>query len=1159
MKLRELHLRAMPGFEREGFALKELDAGLNVIVGPNGSGKTTTCRAIRGLIWPELLDRVRPVALESIWDDADQTLRIERQAERTAYQRDGMPAAPPPAPNVHLAECFTVTVDDLFDGSRTDLDLAERVARQMAGGYNLGALRQSDLLRVSSRHGREEAKTVKESRQTVDRITAEQERLRSEEDRLTDLERQVEAARDAEARLKGLDAVRELHGLKTQLDEIGARLHDLPPDMDRLRGDEPARLAQLRADMEQAEATRRHAAEARQRAVDQLAQAALPGEGVPQPLLEELDARLERLAGCQHELAEQQRALGAAETACEQALRVLSPAGTPETLENLDLTGLDRVDAFHREAADTASKRRAVEAELELLGEASRAADVESLTVGLDLLRQWLESAPPPKPADDPRRRILLWSLIAVLALLGVLLAVGVSAWWLALALLAGGAAWVARQPATAAPPDLRAAIRDRFARLPIDPPETWRQEAVGRRVNELERRLADARTAEWREQRRRALQAELVRIGQREAAVQNTRDSLLARFGVAPETSDLALTNMASQLAMYQQSRAAARAAGAELARIHTAAASDLAAVNGALGQFGYEPADDLAQARPRKAELARRAELHRQACANRDTAEKQLADAEQHIATLQDREKRFFDNIGLDAPDSAELDARIERRPEYRRLVDERTKLSARYEALEKQLAATPDLMDLTVEEVEQLDANLQRQADGYRALVEQMGGIRARIDAATQSHDLEAALADRDRAVDALRDCRERAERAAVGALLLDQVEQEYRIESQPPVIRRAAEWFVAFTHGRYELRVTDGEQGGQACFLAFDTQLQRGLTLSELSRGTRMQLLLAVRLAFAVESEQGTCLPILLDEVLSSSDPERFGAVAECVLALAADGRQVFYFTCQPGDAAAWNVLAARRGMTLRPAIDLAAIRGLPHGESRLLSLSAAASESAPDPEGRSLAEYAKALGVPPLVPAMGAAPAHLAHFVDRAETLHRLLQASVPTYGRLQAMASHGRIDALIEADVLAQIDARARVLDAFAAAWRIGRGQPLSREVLADSGVTDRFIDDVSSLAEELQWDAARLLDALESRSDDRAKGFRSKALEQMRERLTANGCLDLRPTLEKHEIRARVLAAASDDVQRGVIGLDELSSLVDRLWQWAANGSPGS
>ncbi len=1157
MKLQELHVRAMPGFEREGFALVGLDAGLNVVVGPNGAGKTTTCRAIRGLIWPALLDPLRPVSLESLWDDAGRALRVDRQAERTEYQRDGAPAEPPPCPGSHLAECFTITVDDLFDGSRTDQQLAARVARQMAGGYDLNAVRQGALLRLPPRQGKAESEAFRRAGQRVKEIAAGQERLRGEEATLADLERQERAARGADARRQRLDTVRELNALKGQLAQLRAQLDAFPPAMDRLRGDEPQRLKQLHNDLAESETARRHAEAALQRAEQQLADADLPEDGVPQHLLDELDARLDRLAGLERDLADRKRDLAAAEVQCEQALRVLSPAGTPEALENLDLSGLDRLDAFHREAERVASERRAAEAQLELLGEPAETPDIESITQGLHLLRQWFEVGPPPQQADDPRRRLLLWALIASLGVLGVVLAVAVSPWWMVLTILAGAAGWLAWQPAAAPSTDPRAFLREHFARLPVAPPEAWEHDAVGRRVNQLERALVEGRAAASCEERRRSLRAQLNRIEQDERATESKRAALIERFGVAPDTTNLALTALAGQLAVYQQSRAAARKAAAECKRLEAEAEAERHAVNQRLAPFGFEPADCLAEARPRKMELARRASSHREALANRAAARKDLAETARRIDDLQTRWRQLFHEAGLDLPDEAELQQRIDRLAEYRRLREEHLKTSAQLDGREAQLADEPELLHLSRDEVEQRAAELTFQAEGYRELVERIKEIRGRIQAAAAADELETALAEADRAKESLRECRERAESAAVGRLLLDDVEREYRVESRPPVIRRAAEWFAGFTRGRYELRVAEVGPGEPPSFRAIDTTAQRGLALDELSRGTRMQLLLAVRLAFAVEAEHGTSLPILLDEVLSSSDPERFAAIAECVLTLVAQERQVFYFTCQPSDAAAWAEMAARRGTALRPAIDLAAIRRLPQPEAELLSLSAATLDPVPAPDGRTFAEYAAALNVPPPAPAAGAAPTHVAHLVDSAEALHRLLRAGVTTYGSLHTMAMHGQVDSLIDAAALARAEARAHALDAFAEAWRVGRGTPLTREVLADSGVTDKFIDGICSLADDLEWDAARLIDALDARNDERTRGFQKRTRDRMVEHLTGTGHLDPRPTRDKESVYAHLLGSLSDDLRRGAVELEDVATLFDRLWTAATRLPP--
>ena len=42
-----------PGFERGGFTVDDLSPGVNVIYGPNASGKTTLTRAMRRLLQPD--------------------------------------------------------------------------------------------------------------------------------------------------------------------------------------------------------------------------------------------------------------------------------------------------------------------------------------------------------------------------------------------------------------------------------------------------------------------------------------------------------------------------------------------------------------------------------------------------------------------------------------------------------------------------------------------------------------------------------------------------------------------------------------------------------------------------------------------------------------------------------------------------------------------------------------------------------------------------------------------------------------------------------------------------------------------------------------------------------------------------------------------------
>ena len=52
MKLVRLWIDRLPGIG-EGFEVAELDPGLNLVLGPNASGKSSLCRAVRALLYRE--------------------------------------------------------------------------------------------------------------------------------------------------------------------------------------------------------------------------------------------------------------------------------------------------------------------------------------------------------------------------------------------------------------------------------------------------------------------------------------------------------------------------------------------------------------------------------------------------------------------------------------------------------------------------------------------------------------------------------------------------------------------------------------------------------------------------------------------------------------------------------------------------------------------------------------------------------------------------------------------------------------------------------------------------------------------------------------------------------------------------------------------------
>mgnify|MGYP000651644027 FL=1 len=105
-------------------------------------------------------------------------------------------------------------------------------------------------------------------------------------------------------------------------------------------------------------------------------------------------------------------------------------------------------------------------------------------------------------------------------------------------------------------------------------------------------------------------------------------------------------------------------------------------------------------------------------------------------------------------------------------------------------------------------------------------------------------------------------------------------------------QAAETFARLTDDRYvDLRVDDDSR------LVVELATGRTLSPAELSRGTRDQLYLAVRVALGRRLLDGRDGFFIMDDAFLSADEERIERQAEVVADLVDDGWQVVYLTCK----------------------------------------------------------------------------------------------------------------------------------------------------------------------------------------------------------------------------------------------------------------------
>ncbi len=130
-------------------------------------------------------------------------------------------------------------------------------------------------------------------------------------------------------------------------------------------------------------------------------------------------------------------------------------------------------------------------------------------------------------------------------------------------------------------------------------------------------------------------------------------------------------------------------------------------------------------------------------------------------------------------------------------------------------------------------------------------------------------------------------------AVTGRTLQAIRTIYEEQRQPETLQEASGYLDRLTRNRYRRVWTPL---GEDILLVDDAQ-GNALPVESLSRGTREQLFLALRLALAAcYARRGSPLPLILDDVLVNFDTDRAKAAAAVLRDFAAEGHQLLVFTC-----------------------------------------------------------------------------------------------------------------------------------------------------------------------------------------------------------------------------------------------------------------------
>lgn len=1118
-----------------------LGPGIVLVYGPNGAGKTTMAEALETLLWPrgrkkkDLFLRISAtfsLGTDEVWEE-------ELNGAQVQYFCNGQVSSAPLLPDVAVKTRYRLSLHELLQAESGNDELVEQIRIELSAGYDL----KSDAiknLKFSHKPSRLK-KVIDETRAAqaaVNQAAMEARKLQQQADQLEFLKKQQKMARQAGEKKEAIQALIHFRTAEQKSQEMAEALAAYPEELKNLQGDESKRLLaaykkQEKSKTDQSRAVQEYQALLKKREKQELNQAAELSDAQVTALRQ----LVEKLKKMEAELRQAESSRQAAKSREEAARRAIGEKLTDEQLNALDtVTTPPELRDLARDAARLRARQEALKRLCEHFPKSEEPdADPDNLYQAWQLLGNWLRE-PATAPAAEPEPA---WLRVG-LPLLGglVCLIVGVltaQLWPVIPALIIIGTMAVLRaRPAPVAVTNERDVYQRDYERLNRSMPDAWDYESVTQLHHLLQKKISELKAQQTFNEWRTELQRELERLKQEEEqTVIKRQHEVAVSLGVEPKIDDDAmLLLLADRVMAWQKARderldadiavtdigRTLRETGEALRKILPLEPGSSSVEN---GQDWEVRVQELEQNRKKADKLDTQIEQKQGEIAR---AEQDLQQAEKEGREILQRAK-----LADQPPDTAQrrLNELIEQLKVWRK---EREKKAAQeldfrrlQQAWERFAEKYAELAPLSLEALQIEQEQATADAENLAPVTQEIARIESEVNIARKARKQEELLDRLEQAKDALRRECAAGERSLAGAAVMDFV-QEQAQQQGSITLKQAQRVFAEIVRDRYHLLLDPGDKSG---FAVRDNLNQRILTLDQLSSGTRVQLLMAARLAALELSEKnGVRLPLILDEVLGNSDDERAAALIESIIRTAAAGRQVFYFTAQLDEWGKWRALLKQRSVSFFEV-------SLPQNVERPIALNVEPPplpEVPPPPPDCDAARYRRLLNVP--IPNPYQKPTqqvHVGFLFDQPDIIWNLVRNGYAEWGPLAQLldrAGPAGFAAVaggpIEEKVIARARGRAELLGKIAEWWRVGRGRPVDMEAILQSGcVSEKFQPMLKEIVTAQSGDAERILTAEIPR-------FREKNRQGLRDWFIQEGYLDPKEPLSDRELRECAFAEAA-------------------------------
>jgi uncharacterized protein YhaN len=1116
MRLEKLEIRLLPGIDTP-FTLEGTSPQVNLVTGPNAVGKSSLIRALR-LLFGEKTDRSGAISVSADFRGKDALWTVHRNGSDIVWERDGVSAEKPPLPEVNQLSAYWLSLEDLIQADQPQADLIAELRRELSGGYDVIALREDRAFSVGKQHGKKEEAELRDARKRMREVVADYEVLQKQEKTLPTLEKKIASAKKSSENAKLLKNALQLLEYGQTIHDLELKLAGYSPHMDSLRGDE----RELLSGLENRKAnllTRLDSASSKvETAQKELWETALADK---QPARKDMDScrlKLDKTRELSAEILHRKEALEKAQAAKKLAQARL---GDEDGIPQLDPDSISGAEKLAGEIQIAQQSVQLLEDELEECVDPPDPEEIDRTHQAGLALRSWLASSSA-RPVRVRWAIGIAFIVCTVMMILAALARAWPLFWGEFIAFFA--LVWVLLESSL----DRRMKHEQKFEEFNLRGPEIWDESGVENSLREIDARIAALRTLESQAEDAGKLRKKRDKMLRRLTDLKARRAELAEKLGFDPGLTVAAFSNFILLAGKHQEACIEIEALEKALERLEGQCAESALSAHDFLAEWGAAPGPDytLENLQAYFEDLRRRRENALQAVRERQDAEKEIEGIENAIEEVNSGIVKLFETARLEQGDSLELNRRLDELDAWKKLKkkhgDYVVLRNDKKQSLENKKGLMARIEDGDEEGLRLELENELEAAAGLEALQAERTRVQTLLNKAGANRDLEKARARVDMAASALEEKYEQARFADIGNMLLDAANEEYQSVHEPGVLKYARELFQSFTRHQFDMEFDSKTNR----FRGRDLAQERSLEMSELSSATRMQLLLATRIARARQMEGAETLPMFLDESLTSSDEQRFGQVAESLEKIAAEeDRQVFYMGARRHEADLWEQMTQNRPHH----IDLAEVR-FGAGQAEPSDFQLRSSDPLPSPAKHSAESYAALLRVPPVNPRQPAGRIHLFHLLrDDLNLLHSLMQdCLLVSLGPLEAaLRDTAAVNISPDPAVRERLDARCSIAKSWVELWRQGRGKLVDRSVLERASVnrsgiiSDNFIDEVTALANKVHGVAESLITALENRE---VVGFLTRKTEDLKRYFEDEGYIDQQETLTMEEREQKIL-----------------------------------